>query len=307
MKILITGGSGFIGSHLVKFWQLPYVEIIILDVEKPPERLSGYNYTFIQGTITDRKKVAKCLEGVDYVFHLAAKISVPESMDDPLKYYATNTIGTIIMLEESEKAHVKHFIFASSSANYGLGLKIPKKEKMKLNPKCPYAFTKIDGEYLCEMFRKERGMKTTSLRFFNVYGEGQNPDVQYAAAIPKFIQQCLNNDTITLYGGEQTRDFIYVKDIVKGMVFCIVNNIQGIYNLGTGNNISIENLALLIKRLTNSVSVIQYLDNRAGDVPIGLACMEKLGKKGYICDYTLEDGIQRVIQYFRNPYSFDSK
>lgn len=305
MKILITGGSGFIGCHLVKFWQFPEVEIIILDEQKPPEKLNNYKYTFVQGTITDREKVAKCLEGVDYVFHLAAKISVPESMNDPLKYYGTNTLGTIIMLEESEKAKIKHFVFASSSANYGTGIKIPKKERMRLNPKCPYAFTKIDGEYLCEMFRKERKMKTTCLRFFNVYGEGQNPDAQYAAAVPKFIQQCLNNDKISLYGGNQTRDFIYVKDIVKGMVFCVVNNIQGIYNLGTGKNISIENLAILIRRLTKSLSIIDYLNERAGDVPAGLACMKKLGKTGFNCDYSLEQGIQRVIEYFQNPYSFD--
>ncbi len=307
MKVLITGGSGFIGSHLVKFWQFPNVDVIIYDEKSPPQRLVGYNYTYIKGTITDRDKLAKALEGVDYVFHLAAKISVPESMDDPLKYYGTNTIGTIILLEECEKANIKHFIFASSSANYGTSLKIPKRENMLLKPKCPYAFTKIDGEYLCEMFRKERKMKTTSLRFFNVYGEGQNPNAQYAAAVPKFVQQCLNNEKITLYGGTQTRDFIYVKDIVKGMVFCVVNNIQGIYNLGTGQNISIENLAILIRRLTNSISMIDYLPERAGDVPVGLASMTKLGKRGFQCDYSLEEGILRVIKYFQNPYSFDSE
>lgn len=307
MKVLITGGSGFIGSHLVKFWQFPNVDVIIYDERRPPDRLVGYNYTHIMGTITDRDKLAKALEGVDYVFHLAAKISVPESMDDPLKYYGTNTIGTIILLEECEKAKIKHFVFASSSANYGPSLKIPKKEKMYLEPKCPYAFTKIDGEYLCEMFRKERGLKTTSLRFFNVYGEGQSPKAQYAAAVPRFIEQCLNNQKITLYGGNQTRDFIYVKDVVKGMVFCVINNIQGIYNLGTGKNISIENLAILIRRLTKSISMIEYLPERAGDVPVGLASMKKLGKKGFKCDYTLEQGIQRVIKYFQNPYFFDSE
>jgi UDP-glucose 4-epimerase len=307
MKILITGGSGFIGSHLVKFWQIPHVDVIIFDNQIPPERLSGYNYTFIQGTITDREKVANVMRGVDYVFHLAAEISVPESMDNPLKYYGNNTIGTIILLEEAEKAKVKHFVFASSSANYGYGLRIPKKETMLLRPKCPYAFTKIDGEYMCEMFRKERGLKTTSLRFFNVYGEGQNPDAQYAAAVPKFVQQCLNNEKITLFGGSQTRDFIYVGDIVKGMVFCVMNKIEGIFNLGTGKNISIENLAILIRRLTKSISMIDYLPVRAGDVPVGLAGMKRLEKRGFICDYTLEQGIQKVITYFQNPLSFDSE
>jgi UDP-glucose 4-epimerase len=307
MKILITGGSGFIGSHLVKFWQMPHVDVIIFDKQRPPERLLNFNYTFVQGTITDREKVANVLIGVDYVFHLAAEISVPESMDNPLKYYGTNTIGTIIMLEEAEKAKVKHFVFASSSANYGFGVKIPKKETMLLRPKCPYAFTKIDGEYMCEMFRKERGLKTTSLRFFNVYGEGQNPDAQYAAAVPKFIQQCLNKEKITLFGGNQTRDFIYVGDIVKGMVFCVVNQIEGIFNLGTGENISIENLAILIRWLTKSISIIEYLPERAGDVPVGLAGMARLEKRGFKCDYTLKNGIKRVIKYFQNPYSFDSE
>lgn len=307
MKILITGGSGFIGSHLVKFWQIPDVDVIIYDKEKPGERLIGSRYTYVQGTITDREKVANVMKGVDYVFHLAAEISVPESMDDPLKYYRTNTIGTIIVLEEAEKANVKHFVFASSSANYGTGLRIPKKETMRLDPKCPYAFTKIDGEYLCEMFRKERGLKTTSLRFFNVYGEGQNPDAQYAAAVPKFVQQCMNKEKITLFGGDQTRDFIYVKDVVKGMVFCVVNNIQGIFNLGTGQNISIENLAILIRNLTTSISMIEYLPERAGDVPVGLASMQRLEKRGFKCDYTLEQGVKRVIRYFQNSFLSDSE
>lgn len=299
MKILITGGSGFIGSHLVEFWQFPDVDVIILDEKSPGDRLYGLNYKFIQGTITDREKVRQVLEGVDYVFHLAAKISVPESMSEPLKYYGTNTIGTLILLEEAEKANVKHFVFASSSANYGTSLKIPKKENMLLQPKCPYAFTKIDGEYLCEMFRKERKLKTTSLRFFNVYGEGQNPNAQYAAAVPKFVQQCLNKENITLFGGQQTRDFIYVKDVVKGMVFVVLNNIQGIYNLGTGKNISIEDLAILIRTLTKSISIINYLSERAGDVKVGLACMKRLKKYGFECDYTLDEGIKRVIHYFQ--------
>ncbi len=306
MKVLITGGSGFIGSHLVKFWQVPNVDVIIFDEQEPPERLRGYTYKFVQGSITHRKKVAEVLQGVDYVFHLAAKISVPESMTNPLKYYDTNVMGTTILLEECEKAKIKHLVFASSSANYGMGLEIPKTETMRLQPKCPYAFTKIDGEYLCEMFRKERNLKTTSLRFFNVYGEGQNPDAQYAAAVPKFVQQCLNGEKISLFGGKQTRDFIYVGDIVKGMVFCILHDIQGIYNLGLGKNISIENLAKLIKRLTKSDSIIDYLPERAGDVPVGLASMTRLKEKGFKCDYTLEQGIQRVIRYFQNPLAFDS-
>lgn len=296
MKILITGGSGFIGSHLVEFLQFPDIEIIILD-ENIPNFDIKLNYTFIKGSVVNRELVAHALKGVDYVFHLAAKISVPESMTEPLKYYETNTKGTIILLEEAEKANVKHLVFASSSANYGSGLKIPKTEEMLLEPKCPYAFTKIDGEYLCEMFRQDRGFKTTSLRFFNVYGERQNPNAQYAAAVPKFVTQCLNNEDITLFGGQQTRDFIYVKDIVKGMVFVVLNNIQGVYNLGTGTNISIEKLAILIQKLTKSKSKINYLPERAGDVLVGLACIKKLKERGFKLDYTLEEGVKRVIEY----------
>jgi len=304
MKILVTGGSGFIGSHLVNFWNIPNVHVVILD-EKTPKYSIQPNYSFIKGTIMDRPTVAKAMEGVDYVFHLAAKISVPESMTEPLKDYETNTMGTIIVLEEAEKANVKHLVFASSSANYGTGLIIPKTENMLLEPKCPYAFTKIDGEYLCEMFRNERGLKTTSLRFFNVYGEGQNPNAQYAAAVPKFVTQCLNNEKITLFGGNQTRDFVYVKDIVRAMSFCVMNNVEGIYNVGTEKNISIEKLAILIRKLTKSISVIDYLPERAGDVPVGLASMKKLKDKGFTLEYTLEEGIKNVIQYLRNPFLFD--
>jgi UDP-glucose 4-epimerase len=304
MRILITGGCGFIGYHLVKFWQFPDVEVVILDIKLPPKKLKGLKYHFIWGSITDRNIVKRALIGVDYVFHLAAKISVPESMDYPYNYYNVNSLGTIIMLEESCIANVKHLVFASSSANYGTGLIVPKHENMLLEPRCPYAFTKIDGEYLCEMFRLEKKIKTTSLRFFNVYGEGQNPKAQYAAAIPKFITQCLNNETITLYGGEQTRDFIYVQDIVKGMVHVVINNIQGVYNLGTGKSISIKKLAYLIKYMTNSKSNINYLPPRAGDVMKGLACMNKFHKTGYTCDYNLYDGILNVIYYLKSQKSF---
>lgn len=301
MRILITGGSGFIGSHLVEFWQFPNVEIIVLD-EIQTDNLNGLDYIFVKGTITNRELVRKAMIGVDYVFHLAAKISVPESILQPLQYYGTNTIGTIIVLEEARRAKVKHLVFASSSANYGNSLQIPKTEDMALKPKCPYAFTKIDGEYLCEMFREENTIKTTCLRFFNVYGERQNPHASYAACIPSFITQCIDNRPITIFGGNQTRDFIYVKDVVKGMVFCIVNNIQGIYNLGTGRNIKIRELAQLIRKQTKSNSVIEYLPHRKGDVMVGLACMKKLSQYGFICEFPLDNGIERVIRYFQNAF-----
>ena len=178
--------------------------------------LDGFsNANSLTARILDRGARARAMQGVDYVFHLAAMISVPESMQKPVECNEINTTGTLVVLEEAARAGVKKLVFSSSAAIYGDNPVTPKVETMLPEPKSPYAITKLDGEYYCGMFTREGRLPTACLRYFNVFGPRQDPKSQYAAAVPIFIDRAMKNEPITIYGdGEQTRDFIYVKDIV---------------------------------------------------------------------------------------------
>lgn len=164
--------------------------------------------------------VREAVKGIDYIFHLAAMISVSESMQKPKECVEINTQGTLTVLEEAVRAGAKKLLFSSSAAVYGDSPKLPKTEDMLPEPKSPYAVTKLDGEYYCRMFHNEGWLKTACMRYFNVFGPRQDPKSQYAAAVPIFIDKALRNEPITIFGdGLQTRDFIYVKDVVAANVF----------------------------------------------------------------------------------------
>ena len=221
MKVLVTGGAGFIGSHIVEHFQ-GRAEVRVLDNLRSgfKHNLAGFEHEFIEASILDREAVRRAVEGVDYIFHLAAMISVPESMAKPIECNELNTNGTLVVLEEAAKAGVKKLVLSSSAAIYGDNPVVPKVETMFPEPKSPYAITKLDGEYYCRMFAAEGKLQTACLRYFNVFGPRQDPKSQYAAAVPIFIHRALKHEPITIYGdGEQTRDFIYVKDIAAANVY----------------------------------------------------------------------------------------
>jgi nucleoside-diphosphate-sugar epimerase len=192
MKILVTGGAGFIGSHIVE--QLHQrAEVRVLDNLRSGHRrnLAGLRCEFIAGSILDREAVRRAVQNVDYVFHLAAMVSVPESMQKPVECNETNTTGTLIVLEEAARAGVKKLAFSSSAAIYGNNPTVPKVETMLPEPVSPYAVTKLDGEFYAAMFAREHRLATVSLRYFNVFGPRQDPRSQYAAAVPAFIERAL--------------------------------------------------------------------------------------------------------------------
>ena len=210
MRVLVTGGSGFIGSHLVESFQ-GEAEVRVLDNLRTGYRknLEGFDCEFITASVTDREQVREAVQGVDYVFHLAAMVSVPESVDRPEECENINTLGTQVILEEAAAAGVKKLCFSSSAAIYGDDPTVPKIETMAPQPKSPYASTKLAGEQLCQNFHNEGRLPTASLRYFNVFGPRQDPASAYAAAVPIFIHRALAGEDITIYGdGEQTRDFI---------------------------------------------------------------------------------------------------
>jgi UDP-glucose 4-epimerase len=302
MKVLVTGGAGFIGSHIVEHLQ-GIAEVRVLDSLRSgfKHNLAGFKHEFIKGSITDRSVVRAAMNGVDFVFHLAAMISVPESMQKPVECNEINTVGTLVILEEAARAGVKKLVFSSTAAIYGNNPATPKVEAMPPEPKSPYAITKLDGEFYCKMFADGGRLATTSLRYFNVFGPRQNPKSQYAAAVPIFIERAVMNDPITIHGdGAQTRDFIYVKDIAAANVFfAIKSSVTGVFNVGYGQRITINDLAATICKLSGSRSKIEHAPERPGDVKHSLAAVEKLCEAGFKASGNFRDGLNATIEFFQ--------
>ena len=301
MKILVTGGAGFIGSHLVEHFQ-GKAEIRVLDNLRTGYRrnLDGLEAEFIEGSILDGDLVKRAVEGVDYVFHCAALISVPESMAKPQECVDLNVSGLLNVLEASAAAGVRKLVLASSAAIYGDNPTVPKLETMAPEPRSPYAITKLDGEYYNTLFTAEGRLETASLRFFNVFGPRQDPSSAYAAAIPIFIRKALAGEPITIYGdGEQTRDFIHVKDIVAALAFAAATpGVTGVFNVGYGASTTINEIARAIIADAGSRSEIRYQPARAGDVKHSLASVEKLRAAGFRPASSLREGLAATLSYF---------
>ena len=302
MRVLITGGAGFIGSHIAEYFQ-GKAEVVVLDNLRSghKENLNGLDVKFIEGDICDRAAVREAMQGVDYVFHLAAMISVPESMFKIEECIKINNTGMINVLEEAAEAKVKKLCFSTSAAIYGDNPEMPKREVMVPEPKSPYAITKLDGEYYCNMFTQTGRLQTACLRYFNVFGPRQDPKSAYAAAIPIFTAKAVANEDITIFGdGEQTRDFIYVKDIVEANVFMATHDFTGVYNIAYGGKITINDLVKRIMAKVNSKSKVVYLPERPGDVKHSMAAIDKLKSTGFVHKYDFNEGMDATIEYFKN-------
>ncbi len=303
MKILITGGSGFIGSHIVEHYQDIAEEIRVLDNLRTGYRrnLDGLRHTFMEGSVTDRALVKRAVEGVDYIFHLAALVSVPESMEKPGECVDINVHGLLNVLEEASAAGVRKLVFASSAAVYGDNPTVPKVESMIPEPKSPYAITKLDGEYYLGMFQREGKLETAAIRFFNVFGPRQDPKGAYAAAVPIFTEKAVRNEPLMVFGdGGQTRDFIYVKDIAGALAFAAETpGVTGIFNAGYDGQITINDLASGLIDAAGSSSKILHAPERPGDVRHSRASSDKFRAAGWVPRYTLEDGLAATLDYFR--------
>ena len=302
MRVLVTGGAGFIGSHIVEYFQ-GKAEVRVLDSLRTGylKNLEGFDVEFIQGDIRDREIVRKAMQGVDLVFHLAALISVPESMEKIAECVDINVNGLLVVLEEAAAAGVKKLCFSTSAAIYGDNPEVPKRETMIPEPKSPYAITKLDGEYYCNMFTQTGRLQTACLRYFNVFGPRQDPKSAYAAAVPIFTAKAVANEPMTIYGdGEQTRDFIYVKDIVAANVFMATNDFTGVYNIAYGKKITINDLVNLIKNVTDSKSEVIHLAERAGDVKHSMAAVDKLNATGFKPSFNFDLGMKATVEYFQS-------
>jgi len=304
VKVVITGGAGFIGSHIVEYWANENVEIHVIDNLRSGniKNIESFKNVYLhEVSITDRDAVFDILENVTYIHHLAALISVPESIQKPLDCVNINVTGLLNVLDAAVKHKAKKIIHSSSAAVYGENTESPKEISMAPKPKSPYGITKLDGEYYLQVYEENYNLKGTALRYFNVFGPRQDPKSQYAAAIPIFISKAIKNEPIFIYGdGEQTRDFVYVKDVVQANILAVKNEeASGVFNVGRGNAISINQIAKLIFAETKSKSKIIYKKARPGDIKHSLASIE-LAKLhlNYLPKYNLVDGLKDTIKYF---------
>lgn len=302
MNVLITGGSGFIGSHLATQLQ-GKARVRVLDNLRTGHRrnLQGLDVEFIEGSILDRDLVTKAMQGIDYVFHLAALVSVPESVSRPAECTDINVNGLINVLDSAAAQKVRKVCLASSAAVYGDNPEVPKRETMPPEPRSPYAVTKLVGEYYCQLYAEQRGLETVALRFFNVFGPRQDPKGAYAAAVPIFFQQAFANAPITIHGdGGQTRDFISVKDIAAALLFAATKpGLTGTFNAGYGGQLTILELAQRIVAMSGSKSEIRHAPSRAGDVRHSRADVSKLTAAGFKPTGSLDSGLQEMVAYLR--------
>ncbi|MEM3509023.1 MAG: SDR family oxidoreductase [Nitrososphaerota archaeon] len=305
-KILVTGGAGFIGSHLVDELINRGYEVIVLDnfysgkIGNLRKNLKNKNFKLIKGDVRNIKDVKKAIKNVDAIFHLAAIVSVPLSIKNPILVNEVNVIGSLNVLKIAIEENVDKFIYVSSCAVYGEAENLPIKEEDKLNPLSPYASSKISVEYYCKVFYKAYGLKTICLRYFNVYGPRQKTG-EYAGVIPIFIQRIKNDKPPIIYGdGKQTRDFVYVKDVVDASIKALEKEeaIGEIFNIGSGEAITINQLAeTLLKILGKEKLKPIYEKERVGDIKNSYANIDKAKKiLGYEPKYTIIDGLKEMLK-----------
>ena len=301
-KVIVTGGAGFIGSHIAEELLKLEAKVTIID-DLSSGRIQNINYLstignpeFIQGSISDVSLLKKYFSGIDYVFHLAAIASVPQSIDNPLISNEINVVGTLNVLLAAKESNVKKVVFSSSCALYGDTAELPLRENLLPNPLSPYAVTKLAGEYYCQVFKKVYELDTVCLRYFNVYGPRQDPNSAYAAVIPLFIKMVLSGKSPVIFGdGEQTRDFVFVKDIVSANILGAASDVSGIFNIGTGKSVTLNHLTERIIKLCGQNIEIVHGQPRAGDVIHSYGDISKAKIFGFKPEHNLDDGLKETI------------
>lgn len=301
-KAVVTGGAGFIGSHLAEALVKRACSVIILDdlstgrTENIQGLMERGEVQFVRGSVTNLSLLQGLFRGVSYVFHEAAIPSVPKSVADPLGTNETNVSGTLNVLLAARDNHVRKVVYASSCAVYGAGPVLPKREDMVPEPQSPYAVSKLTGEYYCQVFREIYGLNTVCLRYFNVYGPRQDPNSQYAGVIARFLKCAARGEPLTVYDdGEQTRDFVYVADVVSANLLAAEKGVTGTFNIGRGAKTSINQLAEIVVKLSGMEVRIVHHESRVGDIRHSLSDISKAKKAlGFAPAYDLEAGLRET-------------
>jgi len=305
-KYLVTGGAGFIGSHITEELVKRGEKVRVLDnfLTGKKENLASFlaDIDLIKGDIRDYSLCQIALKGIDYVLHQAALPSVPRSVSDPIFSNEINITGTLNMLFASKEEGIKSFVFASSSSVYGDDQRLPKKEGNEGSPLSPYALEKLTGEHYCRIFSQLYGFNTVCLRYFNIFGPRQDPFSQYAAAIPNFVTKILKNENPIIFGdGEQSRDFIFVSNVVQAnLLACKAQNVSGeVFNIACGIRTTVNVLVDEIKTVLGKDIPSNFTDPRPGDVKHSHAdisnAVERLNYKPLI---TFKEGLKKTISWY---------
>jgi UDP-glucose 4-epimerase len=303
MRYLVTGGAGFIGSHLSEALVDDGHEVVVIDdlssgrMENIRKLVDASSFTYHAGSITDLPFLRRHVREFDGVFHQAAFVSVPRSIEDPILNHEVNITGTLNILSAARDAGVQKVVLASSAAVYGNLPGLPKREDMPVDPQSPYAVAKLTGEYYGKLFSELYGLETVSLRYFNVYGPRQDPRSDYAAVIPKFIHRLANLEPPVIFGnGEQTRDFVFVRDVVQANIRAMQNGACGIFNVASGVQTSVNDLADVLCHLFRYPYKPLHVPGRSGEVKYSVADISRaMTAFGYRPDYSLERGLRAML------------
>jgi nucleoside-diphosphate-sugar epimerase len=303
---LVTGGAGFIGSHIVRrlVGQGELVRVVDNLSTGQPIRLKDVRHSieFVEGDLADERVSDEVVKGVDFVLHQAAVPSVQRSVRDPIGTNRSNVTATLNILESCRKAGVRRFVYAASSSAYGDTEVLPKTEEMKPNPLSPYALQKLVGERYCKLYYDLYGLETVSLRYFNVFGPDQDPHSEYSAVIPKFITKLLAKEPLTVYGdGEQSRDFTYVENVVEANMLAsrAIEAPGNVCNIGCRERITLNQLIRLLEEIVNVKANVNYTDSKAGDVRNSLADVTLARRLlGYEPKIMVKEGLRRTVEAF---------
>ena len=304
MRVLITGGAGFIGSHLAAALSEDHAVTVLDDGSTgTPDRLPGA-VSYVPGDIRDPDSLHDAIDdSTDCILHQAARVSVAHSIADPLDSHSVNTTGTLTVLEAA-RHHDTRVVLASSAAVYGAPQSLPIAESHPTTPTSPYGLEKLTADHYARLYHELYDLETVALRYFNVYGPGQTGG-DYAGVIAVFIEQALAGEDITIHGdGEQTRDFVFVGDVVQANRAAITTDQVGAsYNIGTGESVSIRELAELIQALTDTDADIVHTDPRAGDIAQSVADITNAQTHLHFRPrVSLREGLERTVAWWQSDH-----
>jgi UDP-glucose 4-epimerase len=302
-KVLVTGGAGFIGSHTVDLLLANNIPVRVLDNFSSGSRSnldeSQLQLEVIEGDIIDRDSVREAMTGVSHCLHLAAQVSVVASLDDPVHSAMQNIVGFVNVLTEAQKHSIERLVYASSAAIYGQPSEIPLPESATKSQLSPYGLEKqVDEEY-ADLFARIYGLSSLGQRYFNVYGPRQDPKSPYAGVIALFVDRIVQNQSMTVYGnGDQTRDFVYVKDLARANLAALQSELTGACNVGTGVQTTLLDLIESLIKITNKTPAVSHEPAREGDIKYSLANVSRMNRElGINAKTGIAEGLKALIDY----------